>query len=63
MIHPSAFAKVMTNCAFMMLSFSSQLTMSELEGSTEGWRRRFNASTDIYEVRQEKCEIILIYLH
>ena len=35
MIHPSAFAKLMINRAFMMLSLTSQLTMSALEGK---WR-------------------------
>ena len=57
MIHPSAFGKLMTNCAFMMLSFSSQVTMSALDGNwraTEGLSRGFNAHTDIYEVRDRK---------
>ena len=35
MIHPSAFAKLMINHACMMLSFSSKLTMSAMEGN---WR-------------------------
>ena len=55
-IHPSAFAKLRTNHAFMMFSFSSQLKWRIKKGIQ--CKHRY-----IWSMRQEKCEIILMYLH